>query len=268
MRTGGKLIYDIGANDGADTAYYLQQGFSVVAIEADPSLCDVLRARFADEITRGMVIVVNAAVMEEDRDATALYVSEDNTESSLIRSMAERAGPAARQLLVRGRCLCSLFSEYGLPWYCKIDIEGYDASAVNGMSGCGGRPVYISCEGAGRPIGEIYEDERLLYHVLDALSAQGYREFKLVDQERLLVLADAGHYDRLHSWPGRLKARLERMVGRGVADSVSGPFGEQLAGEWADYSVTRRRMKLHFSHYYQYTKNKQFIFWVDIHGKC
>src|ERR1700722_20113066 len=135
LAAAGKLIYDIGANDGADTAYYLQRGFSVGAIEADPSLCAALRARFASEITRGMVIVVNAAVMEEDREAVALYVSGDNTESSLIRSMAERAGPAAQQLLVRGRCLCSLFSEYGLPWYCKIDIEGYDASAVIGMSG-------------------------------------------------------------------------------------------------------------------------------------
>jgi FkbM family methyltransferase len=280
--TDRKLIFDVGANDGVDTAYYLGLGYSVVAIEADPVLAGGLRDRYVQEIADSRVIVVNAAVTEEDRDEMAFYVSRDNTESSLIRLMAERSGLSER-ILVAGRSLCSLFSEYGLPWYCKIDIEGYDSAAVRGMSSCGGRPAYISCEGTGLPIGEIGRDERLLYPVLDAMVVQGYRWFKLVDQESLKVLTDLGHYDRLHRWPVRIRTKLERWTGwptprcnnrlwmarRGMpeAGSVSGPFGEALGGEWADYAVTRERMLRHFSHYYQYTKNKQNIFWVDIHGK-
>jgi len=267
MMTGVKLIYDIGANDGADTAYYLGLGYSVVAIEANPALARRLRERFVKEIADGRVIVVNTAVMKEDREEVMLYVGEDDTESSLIRSMAERSGLVRERIVVKGRSLCSLFGEYGLPWYCKIDIEGYDAQAVMGMAGCGGRPPYISCESTGHPIGEIGRDDRLLYIVLDALAAQGYRRFGLVDQESLSVLTDAGHYDRLHRWPVRVRTKLERWMGRYKANFVSGPFGEGLAGEWVDYDVTRRRMLLHFSHYYQYTKNKQYIFWVDIHGK-
>jgi hypothetical protein len=197
--------------------------------------------------------------------------------------MAQRSGPVAEQIGVTGRSLCSLFAEYGLPWYCKIDIEGYDSHAVMGMAGCGGRPPYISCEGTGHPIGAIAGDERLLFTVLDALAGQGYRRFKLVDQESLLVLTDAGHYDRLYRWPVRIRTKLERWTGRPTprfnnrlwlarrgmpeANSISGPFGEGLAGEWADFDVTRRRMRRHFSHYDQYTKNKEYIFWVDIHGK-
>jgi FkbM family methyltransferase len=283
MMTDGTLIFDVGANDGTDTAYYLGLGHSVVAIEADPLLADGLRVRFAAEMAGGQLTVVNTAVMDEDREEVTLYVGEDDTESSLIRSMAERSGLVTGRVTVKGRSLCSLFGEYGLPWYCKIDIEGYDAQAVMGMAGCGGRPAYISCEGTGHPIGEIGRDERLLYIVLDAMAAQGYRRFKLVDQESLLVLTDAGHYDRLHRWPERIRTKLERWTGRPTprhnnrlwlarrglpeANSFSGPFGEVLAGEWADYDVTRRRMLRHFSHYDQYTKNKQYIFWVDIHGK-
>jgi FkbM family methyltransferase len=283
MTTGVQLIFDVGANDGSDTAYYLGLGYSVVAIEADPALARRLRERFVEEIADGRVIVVNTAVTDEDREEVMLYVGEDDTESSLIRSMAERSGLVTRRIMVQGRSLCSLFGEYGLPWYCKIDIEGYDAQAVMGMAGCGGRPVYISCESTGHPIGEIGRDDRLLYKVLDALAAQGYRQFKLVDQESLSVLTDAGHYDRLHRWPVRVRTKLERWTGRSTsrynnrlwqarqgwpeANSVSGPFGEKLAGEWVDYDVTRRRMLMHFSHYDQYTKNKQYIFWVDIHGK-
>ena len=276
-----KLIFDVGANNGTDTAYYLRLGYSVVAIEADPRLAARLSERFAVEVDSGMVKVANVAVTDEDCSDVALYRSAADTESSLIRSMAERSGPAER-IVVAGRGLCSLFGEYGVPWYCKIDIEGYDAIAVSGMSGSEDRPAFISCEAAGRPIGDIARDERLLYVVLDALAAQGYRSFKLVDQESLQLLTDAGHYDRLHSWSVRVRTKLERWSGRprrkglpgstsvsGLfgGESVSGPFGDELGGEWADYETTRRRLSLHFAHYDHYTKNKQFIFWADIHGK-
>jgi len=267
-----KLIFDVGANDGTDTAYYLGLGYSVVAIEADPRLAARLRERFAVEVDTGMVKVANVAVTDEDCAEVALYRSQVDTESSLIPSMAERSGPAER-IVVAGRGLCSLFGEYGVPWYCKIDIEGYDAMAVSGMSGSQVRPDYISCEAAGRPIGDIARDETLLYVVLDALAAQGYRFFKLVDQESLQLLTDAGHYDRVHSWSFRVRTKWERWLGRpgrkGLCGSasVSGPFGDELGGEWADYETTRRRLRLHFTHYDHYTKNKQFIFWADIHGK-
>ncbi len=268
--TDRKLIFDVGANDGADTAFYLGLGYSVVAVEADPKLALQLRRRFTEEIVAGLVTVVNVAVTEKDSGEVDLYISAENTESSLIRTMAERSGEPCRQVKVPARNLCSLFEEFGLPWYCKIDIEGYDAMAVKGMSTCEGRPAYISCEAAGRPIAHVGKDEYLLFVALDALAAQGYRQFKLVDQESLVVLADEGYYDRLHSWLVRIKAKWKRWSGRetpGGAAAFSGPFGENLAGEWAGYDVTRGRMQKHFAHYFHYTKNKQFIFWVDIHGK-
>lgn len=277
--TNRNLIFDVGANDGTDTAYYLGLGHSVVAVEADPNLAARLCDRFAVEIAEGRVMVVNVAVTEEDREEVVLYVSKENTESSLIREMAERSGDLREQVTVSGRSLCSLFHEYGLPWYCKIDIEGYDAIVVRGMTPCAERPAYISCEAAGHPISEVADHPQMLLDGLEALAAQGYRQFKLVDQESLVVLGDDGLYDRLNSWSGRIRAKLDRLgalmtFGRlperaavGETGSASGSFGEQLAGEWVDYHVTRRRMEMHFAHYYHYTKNKLFIFWVDIHAK-
>src|SRR5580692_7264047 len=106
--TDRNLIFDVGANDGVDTAYYLGLGHSVVAVEADPSLCDRIRGRFAQEIADRRVTVVNAAVTEEDRDKVVLYISKDNTGSSLIRLMAERSGSLVGLITVMGRSLCSL----------------------------------------------------------------------------------------------------------------------------------------------------------------
>jgi 16S rRNA A1518/A1519 N6-dimethyltransferase RsmA/KsgA/DIM1 with predicted DNA glycosylase/AP lyase activity len=40
------LIYDVGMNNGDDTAYYLRRGFRVVAIEADTRLVRCAAERF------------------------------------------------------------------------------------------------------------------------------------------------------------------------------------------------------------------------------
>lgn len=224
------LIFDVGANDGTDTDYYLSKGYRVVAVEADPALAKRLGERYIAETGDGRVVVANAAVMEKDREKVDFFVSKEDIRSSLIRSMAERPGEMAGVAEVAGRSLCSL-----------------------------------------------------LYLVLDELVAQGYRQFKLVDQESLLVLTDADHYGRLHHWSYRIRTKLERWTGKpsqrynnrlwlvrqGLSDAaaLAGLFGGQLEGEWAGYDHIRERMLRHFSSYYQHTKNKQYVFWVDIHAK-
>ncbi len=47
------LIYDVGMNNGDDTAYYLEQGFRVVGIEANPDLAGHCRKRFQRQSTEG-----------------------------------------------------------------------------------------------------------------------------------------------------------------------------------------------------------------------
>jgi hypothetical protein len=44
------LIYDVGMNNGDDTACFLSLGFRTVAIEANPELVKYAKARFAHEI--------------------------------------------------------------------------------------------------------------------------------------------------------------------------------------------------------------------------
>src|SRR5262249_5480686 len=47
------LIYDVGMNNGDDTAYYLRRGFRVVAIEPNPALVATACERFRREIETG-----------------------------------------------------------------------------------------------------------------------------------------------------------------------------------------------------------------------
>jgi len=47
-----KVIYDFGANRGDNIPYYLMKSDRVVAIEANPVLCNIIRERFSDEIMK------------------------------------------------------------------------------------------------------------------------------------------------------------------------------------------------------------------------
>ncbi|RWM75657.1 hypothetical protein [Mesorhizobium sp.] len=56
------LVYDVGMHNGDDTAFYVSQGYRVVAIEADPAQAEAQRKRFVAEIEKGQVHVVEAAI--------------------------------------------------------------------------------------------------------------------------------------------------------------------------------------------------------------
>src|SRR5213594_2634641 len=56
------LIYDVGVNNGDDTAHYLMKGFRVLGVDADPILMAPLQERFAVEIAQGRLTLLNVAL--------------------------------------------------------------------------------------------------------------------------------------------------------------------------------------------------------------
>ena len=69
----GKLVFDIGANNGDDSEVYLKRGCKVVAVEANPELCTMLRERFAPEVASGNFVLVDRAISR--RSKVTLYVN-------------------------------------------------------------------------------------------------------------------------------------------------------------------------------------------------
>ena len=67
-----QLIMDVGLHTGQDTKNYLDMGFSVVAVEADPSLVDKARQRFAAEICDGRLTLVSGAVCKPELAGTPI----------------------------------------------------------------------------------------------------------------------------------------------------------------------------------------------------
>jgi len=197
------LIYDVGMNNGDDTAYYLRNGFDVVAIEAHPVLVEHARARFAREISDGRVTVLDVGIAEGDGEAT-FWICEDNSVwSSFDRSIASRGRSQPRAVSVHLRPFADILAEYGVPYYCKMDIEGNEHLCVAAMT-AQSRPAFISTELTERSL-------------LDELSGLGYDRANGLLRGRLM---DRGWYFRRGS---------------------SGPLPDRTAGPWLTLEEIRRQ---------------------------
>jgi FkbM family methyltransferase len=166
------IVFDLGANDGADAAYYLSLGYEVVCCEANPRLAMALTNRFAPEIAQGRVHV-EAKAIAETIVPRAFFVSQNNHWSSLDPIWAARDGKATEAIEVPGITIADLFDRYSVPHYLKIDIEGADIIALRQLLADERRPRFVSVE-----------DCRFGPSYLDLLSMCGYDGFKLSEQSQ------------------------------------------------------------------------------------
>ena len=226
-----KLIYDVGVCDGSDTAYYLRRDFNVVGIEASPVMIDALRRRFASNIADGTLTILDVGVADAEGELQ-FWVCDDVPEwSSFDQELASRNGASHHSVIVKTRRFSDIVSEYGVPLYCKIDIEGQDRRCVESLLSAGDVPEYISIEMA-------HADASVDLELLHRL---GYRRFKIISQSvraqpiRWLTSLSYALPDR----PSRFLRRVERKL-RGVTSDAdwkfsktsSGPFGEGTPGRW------------------------------------
>ncbi|MHB9028912.1 MAG: FkbM family methyltransferase [Candidatus Latescibacterota bacterium] len=137
----GDLCFDVGANAGSRTALFLALGARVVAVDPQPSCLRTLRKRFSGN---PMVSIVPKALGAEEGEAE-LLVSDVSTISTLSREWVESSRQGGRfhayrwngKVTVPVTTLDRLVEEYGVPAFCKIDVEGYEAQVLAGLS----RPV-------------------------------------------------------------------------------------------------------------------------------
>jgi FkbM family methyltransferase len=170
-----ELVFDIGANNGDDTAEYLKHGCRVVAVEANPTLCKDLRDRFAREIESGQMVLVDKAI--SPRRTVTLYLnSAAHGWGTILPSYAEhgaRLRGTVTPIDVETVTLIDLFRQHGIPDRMTMDIEGADIEAIASMMGSE-LPRHLSIE---RP--KSFLDQML---VLAMLRRLGYARFAFVDQ--------------------------------------------------------------------------------------
>ncbi|HXS35857.1 MAG TPA: FkbM family methyltransferase [Flavipsychrobacter sp.] len=275
-----KLIYDIGSNTGEDTLFYLTQGYRVIAIDADPSIIEGCKKRFKNYGDRA--IFLNYAISDTDNTTVDLFLNNDSAKSSLIADVGERQNNFKKIVKVKTITLRTLMEQYGIPYYCKIDIEGYDPVAIKSLKGTSEIPKYISAEAECKSDEDKFSEDGI-FDSLDALKGAGYKKFKLVDQTTLSVLDFSDFYisrsklyygiirklqkmTKMYSAKYTNKLRLNKKYEYDLVFDASGPFAEELDGAWYDYEKAKELYLYHRRAFFKVEANRKYSLWADWHA--
>lgn len=125
--SGGALCFDIGANIGEKSEAMLDAGAKVVAFEPNPRVLPELHARCAHR--RDWTCV--AAALGSGAGIATLHARVFHSQSSLS---AEWDGAVAATYDVPVITLDAAIARYGMPAYCKIDVEGWELEVFRGLS--------------------------------------------------------------------------------------------------------------------------------------
>jgi FkbM family methyltransferase len=125
----GDLVFDVGAHCGVST-YHLSKLVGpegkVVAFEPDPVTFEILMRNIErHELTN--VIVKNAAIAGT---SGRLEFSSEGTVGSMLMSVLPRE-PAGSVVTVDAMTLADAFAQWGVPDFCKIDIEGAEIDVIS-----------------------------------------------------------------------------------------------------------------------------------------
>jgi FkbM family methyltransferase len=231
-----KTVFDIGMYDGSDTAYYLEIGCRVVAVEANPNLVQNAQQQFQLQIASGQLTCVHAAISPNGSEVELFLAGTDLGSSSLFSERVAHKRPLGG-IRVPGLTVQQLFARYGVPDYLKVDIEGADRLCVLALTP-EQRPRYLSFE-----IGnDVFE---LLAHI----ESVGFKRFKIISQISFREISNENClYDRL-------ARRLIKYLGFGRPELIrrgnrffvighsSGPVPWESDGRWSSAAAIRGKLR-------------------------
>lgn len=226
-----RLIYDVGMHDGEDTAFYLERGYRVVGVEANPVMVSRLREKFAGEIHGGRLILVDRAIARQPGQVRFAVNRTMSVWGSLDPEFIERnsrAGAVSDFITVEAMLFADVLRRYGVPYYIKIDIEGMDMACIEDLQSVARPPRYVSLEST---VTSGHATFARAFTELAHLWTLGYRHFKYVDQGRL---------ERLN---GTVLDREGASMRYAYVAESSGPFGEETPGEWLSIAEAVRTMR-------------------------
>jgi len=203
-----RVIYDFGSNNGDDIPYYLLKSDFVVAVEANPVLCNFIATRFNDQIIAGRLVVENCVLCAHDEvEPVDFFIHKIDH----VRSQFPRPDNLDdfERVALKAKSVIEIIRKYGAPWYIKIDIEYYDQTILRELFVNNVFPPYISSESHSIEV----------FSLMVALGK--YNAFKLVDGASI-----ESRYQNREINTG------EGIVHHSFPYHSAGPFGQDIDGPW------------------------------------
>jgi len=211
------VIFDFGAHTGKNTLYYLRKASRVVAVEANPALCQEMAQKYKKYVKQGRLKIVNYVLSEksEKRKKLNFYINDKKTFLSALKPMKDMKDFRAVELPAKhvDEIIAENLIDGESFIYAKFDLEGFDAAAAMDMFNAGYFPNYVSVE----------------CHDATALNAirltNKYDKFKVVDGESVST-----EYKKVKIELPNKRKRTFRFE-----HHSAGPFGEDINGPWLNY---------------------------------
>ncbi len=207
-----RVIYDFGSNNGDDIPYYLMKADLVVAVEANPSLCDLIYKRFLPEINSDRLILENCVLTADSVSSEVdFYIHKDDHGFSEFPITPLHLTVYYKKVVLSSKAVTGILQNYGTPHYIRIDIEHYDAQILRALFSNNIFPPYLSAESQSIEIFSIL------------ISEGRYNAFKLVD----------GHsVPNVYSDRRVVREKDQVEVRYSFPYHSAGPYGNDIDGPW------------------------------------
>lgn len=165
------LVFDVGAFKGLKTDHYLSLGARVVCFEPQPDLAQSLREKYANN----KQVAIEQIGLSSKEDTLTFYISDAQTISTFSKDwvhnsrFSEHGYTWNKVLPVPVVTLDHMINKYGIPQFCKIDVENYEYEVLQGLS----KPIpYLSFEFTNEYLGKTIDAIR-------HLQGLGYKGFNV-----------------------------------------------------------------------------------------
>jgi FkbM family methyltransferase len=135
----GDLVFDVGAHVGDRIASFRRLGARVIAVEPQPVFAKLLGLIYG----RSRDVVIEPVAIGREPGSARIMINPDNPTVSTASEdfvSAARDAPGwesqrwTRSLVVPVTTLDALIARHGVPSFIKIDVEGFEAEALQGLS--------------------------------------------------------------------------------------------------------------------------------------
>ena len=135
----GDLVFDVGAHVGDRVASFRRLGARVVAVEPQRAMVRALKLLHG----RSKSVAIEAVAVGRKSGRARMLINVDNpTVSSISPAFVEAAHDApgwetqrwGETIDVAVTTLDALIAKHGVPAFIKLDVEGFEAEALSGLS--------------------------------------------------------------------------------------------------------------------------------------